>query len=60
MKYFYFMMLLFSLICLFLAVSNSLPSWLAAIYAICFVEMIIKKIKKGEMKIWKKGKPRLN
>lgn len=46
MKYFYIMMLLFSLICLFLAVSNSLPSWLAAIYAICFVGMIIKRMKK--------------
>ncbi len=46
MKYFYIMMLLFSLICLFLAVSNSLPSWLTAIYAICFVGMIIKRMKK--------------
>lgn len=46
MKYFYILMLLFSLICLFLAVSNSLPSWLAAIYAICFVGMIIKRMKK--------------
>ncbi len=46
MKYFYLIMLIFSLICLFLAVANSLPSWLAAIYAICFVGMIIKRMKK--------------
>lgn len=45
MKYFYLIMLIFSLICLFLAVANSLSSWLAAIYAICFVGMIIKRMK---------------